>query len=787
MKTTLVNLLFFISFLFFSIYGNAQKIFINEIVSDNGSLNHDLQGDAPDWIELYNDEDYVVNLQNYSLSDDPLKPTKWIFPSKAIGPKNFIIVFASGKDSTFSQEEVHTNFKISSSGEQLFLYAPDGILVDKIAKVALERNQSFGRFPDGSSNFRKMDLPTPYKRNFESNSISPSVSSGFYADSFILELNSGKIEDTIYYTLNRSDPTVNDKIYTGPLMIGERSDQPNIFSDIPTTPPDTFNRFYWYWKPPERVTKATTIKFRSFRNSLPSSRVYHQTYFVGEEFENYSFPVFSLLIDSSALFDHDTGIYVPGAICDSLGFTRPWPEGNYFGEGPLWEREGHLQFFETDKKLKFETGLGIKMHGGGSLGLAQKGIRLLFKKKYGIGKLEYPIFQTQVPEDFQRLTLRAGGNTFTGVNFLEALLQDLLKNEDLDIQQYRPSVLFINGEYWGIHNIREKSDEHYINGHYDIATDQVLKRFTCGGVDIGWNPSQDFKKILEYLENNSLEFDSNYQYVNQFLDVENILTHYIMQTFYANKDMHNNMRYWGTKDGLTKWRTVVYDLDISFGFGWGDNEPSINHFEHSIQPICHTLVYRKLLENQQFRDRFVARSEEMLKTTFHSDTVINKFNEFKEVYRPHMQEHIDRWGYPESIEKWDEMIEGFKRYARLRPCYFKQQVEEFFGVDSLNFNCHDTVEVVSSNDFLYQNEQISIYPNPTSNVITLKTNKTISLKGNKLYISNLLGQKVYQKKIDSNQSVRTITLNHQSPGIYFLSIVDTKANILWRDNLIIER
>ncbi len=761
--------------------GFTQRIFINEIVANNGSINSDVQGDAPDWIEIYNQEDTTVNLQNYTLTDDPLESQKWVFPSKLIGPKSFIIVYASGKDSIFGQEELHTNFKISSSGEALYLYSPQGTITDQIGKSELERNQSYGRLPDGSSNLVLMDLPTPFKRNFESSIITPSATSGFFADSFLLALNSNIQRDTIYYTLDGSNPTKNDLVYSSPIMMNDRTAEPNVYSNIPTTPTN-LTRTYWHWQTPENVTKSTTLKFRSFRGTVPSSKIYHQTYFIGEAFEDYTFPVFSLMIDSSALFDYDTGIYVPGAYYDSLGFSN-WPIGNYHGEGANWERNGHIQFFESDKSLKFSTGVGLKMHGNGSLGLPQKNLRLLFKKKYGIGKLKYPIFESQFPNSFQRLLLRTGGNNSTMVNFLEPLLQDLLKEEDLDIQQYRPSILFINGEYWGIHNIREKMDEDYFASHYDIESDQIQTRFPCSQNDIGggW----EFLNIYKYLEDNYLEIDSNYQTAKEWLDVENIITYYIMQIFYANKDMHSNFRYWGTKGNRTKWRTVVYDLDISFGVGWGDKRPSVNHFEVATEEICHTFIFRKFLENQEFRDRFVVRSEEMLKTTFHSDTIINRFEQFKERYRPHIQKHIERWGYPESIEKWEELIQNFQNYARLRPCYYKAHLEAFFQIDSIDFNCNDTLVVSSTTDYSLR-DKLSIYPNPTSNSITLKTNSANNLKNTQLNIYNIIGQKVFQEQLTDYRTEHSINVNHLQSGIYFVILIDRSGAIKWKEKLMIE-
>ncbi len=773
----LIRLLFSVFLFSYSLCLFSQRIFINEFVAKNGNINSDFEQEYPDWIELYNAEDTAVNLTGFYLTDNELERERGLLPNIAIEPKGFLLFFASDKNTISSSGEIHLGFKISSIGEELFLYDSFENLIDKTGEISLLRNQSYARIPDGADFFFISDLPTPNASNFRSNVITSSHSSGFYSDFFELKLTPEISGDSIFYTINGSDPMLQDSFFNQSLIVNDRSSLPDIYSIIPTTPPDTFNRFYWYWKPPESpVSKATVLKYRSFRNGIPSSKIYSHTFFIGEEFQNrYKFPVVSVVTDSLSLFDHETGIYIPGATFDSVGWKNQ-PIGNYMNRGDEWERPAIVDFFNENKELQFSTGIGLRAHGHGSMGLPQKGLRLVFKDLRGMDQIDYPVFPEK-PDltNFKRLILRTGNGSIE-VNFLDALLHDLVKDIGLDIQSYQPAIVFLNGEYWGIFNIREKRDGHYLSGNTGIPKDEILIRFPCGGVEFG--SGREFDVLENFLENNSLESDSNFAIIDTLLDVSNFIDYSILNLFYANQDWTTNHRWWGTKGNKTKWRKLIYDLDIAFGFGWQDPQPELNLFpSFSDSSICHTFVFRKLLENQSFQEIFVSRTEEFLKTNFHSDTIINRFEYFRNQFQPHIKEHIDRWQYPESVEAWNQRIDEFQRYARVRPCYFKTQVEEFFGIDSLDFDCNDTLSLSSEINQL----NFSLFPNPAGNQFFIKGDFSGFSKGTSLHVFNQLGHLAHSfERINQ----RPFDVSDLPSGIYFVVLKDQNRT-LWREKLMI--
>lgn len=141
------------------------RLFINEIMSSNGTI-ADAYGKHEDWIEIYNDSEISVNLKNYFLSDNKLKPYKWTFPNVSIPAKGYMVVWLSGKNTIDLKGEVHTSFKLNKAGEDIILTSADkSKVVDSVGATAVERDKSWGRTTDGSSTWKLFSVATPGQPN----------------------------------------------------------------------------------------------------------------------------------------------------------------------------------------------------------------------------------------------------------------------------------------------------------------------------------------------------------------------------------------------------------------------------------------------------------------------------------------------------------------------------------------------------------------------------------------------------------------------------------------------
>jgi len=339
------NTLLILSFLLTSFYIFGQNLVINEFMSSNEATLQDKDGDYNDWIELYNTTNTTINLLGFSLSDDDADLEKWSFPDLDILPNSFILVFASDKN-RLNIDELHTNFKITSGGESLFLSNESGVVIDQSISIELSSDESYGRIPDGGSAWGIINIPTPNSTNNNSNSLSFSHKEGFHTSSFPLSINS-LAGDDIHYTLNGDKPTENSSKLTGAITL----------TDIPTTPDQELISYKGWESPSKSIHKATVLRCASFKDGVRTSKIYTKTFFVDTEIlDMYTIPVISLITPKENLFSDDKGIFVPG---DNYNDEKPEWTGNYFMRGEEWERDIHIEYFATNGELGFAQDAGI--------------------------------------------------------------------------------------------------------------------------------------------------------------------------------------------------------------------------------------------------------------------------------------------------------------------------------------------------------------------------------------------------------------------------------------------
>lgn len=742
----------------------SQTIIINEFCSSNESILIDNFGNSSDWIELYNNNNQPVNLLNYALSDDSNELRKWILPEVIIPAHNYLIIFASGNTDT---NELHTNFKIKQSGEAIYLTDNNHSIVSTMPAVYVLTNKSYGCITDANHFKTQLHTPTPGYSNSNSNSIYNTHSSGNYNSVIRPVLIPANGSGTIYYTLNGNTPTSNDFLYTDTLNFTNKPNINTSYNLIPTTPLEGPSHLLSFiWKEPKSVFKTNTLRYAIIANDTIQSDVYSKTYFVNSE-HRYSFPIISLVTDSLNLFDYETGIYIPGKRFDQMGFNW-WPEGNYLNGGMEWERPAHLSYFDANGELAFKTKVGLRMHGNGSTAYPQKSLRVYFRKEYGTKNITYPIFEKSTTNTYKRLILRNSGNDFIYTHFRDALLQELIKPLGLELQNSQPSILFINGEYWGIHNIREKFDAHHFANHFNLEKDDVNILSICGDLEEGDNT--DFLDLMNFITSNDISIDTNYDIIKQKIDIPNFINSQLAEIYIANYDWPcNNYKIWKSNSPDSKWRFLIYDLDLSFGYH-ENSTVAYNSLEHSTnfnQELpgyceCTYTLFKKLLENDEFKSEFIDALTFHLQNTFTPKKVIDLINKYEELYSVEIEEHINRWNYPQSKEHWVKEIDILREFALDRPCYLSQDIKQYFELNELELLC-DTDDEIGINT-------ISVSPNPSQGHIILKNNSILDLDEINVSVINVLGQVDYSYEISNLNSMESTTLNltDLSNGIYLL-------------------
>lgn len=750
----------------------GQSIVINELMSKNDATIQDYEGDYSDWVELYNTTNTPISLLNYSLSDDNNDLDKWTFPKVTISPQGYLLIFASDKN-RLDTAELHSNFKISSSGEKLYLSNNLGQLIDQTISIHLNTVQTYGRVPDGSANWRLINTPSPASTNNNSNQLLFSHQEGFYTTPFSIKINS-LLPDTIYYTLNGDIPTQNSTIFTDSLLISKRISDPNVLSLIPTTPDQGLVNYKTWEAPNGLVDKATIFRCVSYNKGLKTSSIYSKTFFVNDDgHDKYSMPVISLITKKENLFSPDSGIYVPGLTFNS---NNPQRSGNFFMRGDDWERNTHIEYFDTNGNIGFSQDAGVRINGGNTRQATQKSLRLYARDEYGQSSFNYNLLPQRQVNQYDRFLLRSTMGSWRKQTVIkDALAQNISNKLNIDYQEFQPVILFINGEYWGIHTIRDKIDERYIEYTHNVNKDSVEFK------DLN---NVHYNNLITFIETNDLSINSNYEYVKTQIDIDNYIDYTIVEQFFKNYDWPgNNVSLWRERPN-GKWRWILFDLDAGFG------DENVNMLIHSTKndssvrwpnPISATFLFRNLLKNDNFQDSYINRYTGILNTAFNVDSMKRKFNSMKALYKPEMEDHIHRWNYPDSLSGWEnDMEDELLSFIEKRPCVVRTNIMRFFNLSKFGFDCDTTTSINDNSLFSswQNNNDIVIAPNPSQGVFFL-LNYNLNLIDATVIVRNVNGQVVY--KVDNvsftKNERRYFNLSHLPGNTYMVQVVSNNYSV----------
>ncbi|MBE0652425.1 MAG: CotH kinase family protein, partial [Bacteroidales bacterium] len=279
--------------------------------------------------------------------------------------------------------------------------------------------------------------------------------------------------------------------------------------------------------------------------------------------------------------------------------------------------------------------------------------------------------------EFGSFIIRNSGNDWFGESsgegtmFRDVLMTRLTKNMDLEVLASRQAVIYINGEYWGIQNIREKINEHYLASNKAVDPDQVELLEGNQAVIVGDN--QHYASLINFINSNNIQNQANYDYVKTQMDVRNFINYQVAQIYYDNSDWPgNNIKYWRPATPNGKWRWIMYDTDFGFGL-WNPNNVYNNTLLFATEPNgpshpnppWSTFLLRQLLTNEEFKYDFINTFADHINTSFNTDLVIDMINNLRDTIDEEMFHHVNRWGG--SYQNWINQANDLRNFASLRP------------------------------------------------------------------------------------------------------------------------
>ena len=629
---------------------SALPLVINEFVAANESGAIDKDGGYSDWIELYNSSTTPLNLSGYAISDRPDFALAWKFPGVTIDANGFLRLWASGKN-IVTGAELHTDFGLKSDGEQLFLWDAAGTLLDSLTFLAQVTNGAFGRYPDGVGPFCRLTSTTagignslPYTQTTAALPVF-SVPSGLRFAAFSVTLtqpNGG----TIRYTTNGSDPTVSSTIYSSAIA----------------------------------VSVTTIIKAMAFESGKSASPIVTRQYLFNI---THSLPVLAIATDPKNFYDNTTGIYV-----------------HYTDTGMAAERPLHVAFFENDNTLGFESEAGVRIHGGTTRSMSKKSLRVYFRPDYGISPLTYKIFDRKDVPLVSRFIVRSGGPE--PLLFRDALAGDLGRELGLPMSTYRWVLVYLNGQPFGLCDLREHVNGEYIESQYGINEDHLdLIKFASsrGGLEVkdgslmGWNAAQTFFNAT------SCSTATAYESARQLVDIQNYTDEHILKIFAADNDWPQKNAF-TFRDALhaTPFKFGIWDCDYAFGgfnSAWDHNtlawasrsgaRPDLAPpymVTYSEMNMASTIIFRRLLENPDYRAYFITRSCDVMNTTLESSKLRRQIDTIANQLRPDYGYEAQLWN--KDVALWNRQVDTLKMWCVPRAGYVRKHIAaQFAEVESV--------------------------------------------------------------------------------------------------------
>lgn len=662
---------------------------INEVCSSSSSIITDHLGRYSDWIEIKNTTVETIDLNLYCLSDSPNNLTKFRFPAgSSLQPGQIILIWAVNEPTVVAPngEFCGTNFAISASGEPVILSLfSSSAIIDQMPVMAIPTDHSYGRIGSGNE-WYFFTQPTPREENTTPGYLTlldapiATQNSGWFQNSVNVNFVTNQTGVQIRYTTDGSEPKDNSPVWPGATVLYDRSNDPNVWCMIPTVLPnlpEPVNELDWWFPPASSIPKIHTIKVKCFATgSLPSDTI-TRSYIVGINL--YDFPIVSLTMDPMDLFDDDIGIYVAGNSYNGISFQS----ANFMQD---WERPIYSEWFDLSGNLIYQKQSLVEVHGTYTARAGQKSLR--FKTTSNPSNyINFPFFGDDYLNSFRYLILRNSGNDVHMTLFRDNFIQTLLQEQHLDVSRFRPHIVFLNGEYWGIHTLQERMDEYWVSGHYDIPVSQldVLERDVstlCGD-------NLDYNTLLNYIVQNDVTNPSVWQYLETKIDMCNFREYMVGQVYAGNTDWPgNNIRYWRKRVPFTadapyghdgKWRWLVYDMDFSYGLY---QNPYWSHdtLNRALNDSLgwRTLLLRSLIQNQQFKIDFINNFADRLNSNWLSGKIITTIDQYEQEFETSIPEHIARWSMPANMSLWSGEVNALRAFANNRPNFLRSLIVQRF-------------------------------------------------------------------------------------------------------------
>ena len=620
----------------------APALLINELMASNNSTLADASGEYDDWLELFNSGEEAVDIGGLYMTDDEADPTAWQLPISApeettIPPGGHLLLWL---DHQPEQGPLHIDFRLARDGEIVLLIDRDGTtVIDSVRFEEQTEDTSYGRLGDGAPEWNFLTRATPGATNDQPSLLGspiPSLPSGYYGEPIRLSIDPPEEGAEIYYTTDGSvpDPAASPR-YTEPFTV------------------DT----------------TTVVRARAYAERRTPGPLVTRTYLIAAD---YALPVVSLAADPDDLFGFEHGLFALGP---GVKEEDAWPfwNANWYTEG---EKPAHIEYFPDNEETGFALDVGIEVAGGWSRAMPKKSIDIKMRRDFGPGRLEYPLFPENDYDNYDGLILRAGAEDRSRT--ANELIYKAHREFDMrvDMQAYRPVVLLINGQYWGIYSLMERKDADFVANRHGAEEIDLIVDW-----DIVVEGSYDaYEEFTDFLNDSDIAADSVYAEVRQQIVVGSLIDNWLLHV-YTNHGDENNTRFWRPRTPEGQWRWIAYDFDW-----WMDVDAHrLSEFAARTEAGGYDILGR-LLQNRSFRDRFINRLADFLNSAGSPENMERLIDAAVSDIAGELDRDLDRWSewtgsggpvdYDRDAYAWS--IDWTRSFVRKRPIHLRAEMIDLF-------------------------------------------------------------------------------------------------------------
>lgn len=670
-----LSLSFIISVMFYELGAlGTQKPLINEI-----SIHQQIVPGEPifDYVELYNPGLLKCTSDGLFLTDDRDDLRRQPLPDSEIPAGGYLLMILD--------ETMGFSLK-KEGGETLILSDSQGKILDQVITVRTSPFSAYARQEDGSDEWKLLSC-TPNTSNTFGDSREPvlrfSHESGFYEQEFDLAITSEHGE-SIYYTLDGTRPTVDSLPYREPIHISDASNNPDIYSSntdmssgfLADLIRESGQMAPGYMVPTAPVDKCTVVRAICVTDEGETISSITGSYFVGfsqkDGYQGMNF--LSIVTDPDNLFSDDTGIYVMGNDYHPMpNESWLWWGGNYHRRGQEWEREAFLQFFDTNGSLTFSKEAGIRIQGRGSRGILPKSLNLYARTAYdGDNRFSTYFFDTEYQP--QRLTLFSGGDDSL-TKLQDFMVSSLVSGQHFATMNFKPYVMFLDGEYWGMYWLTEKYDKEYLEYYYGVDKQNVMMMKNNELVLGEEGDDSLYWEMFYFISGADLTVDANYDAACELIDMDNFIEYFATEV-YINRygDWPNsNWAAWRTcevredpySDG--RWRWMLFDVNSNV------IDPDLAETDSIAYALSNSIMFNSLMRNDSFRMQF---RKTMLRLAEHEFSPENT-RAFIKSYQDSMADVLSLeyrrfyGGEQEKLQEFYALTDGIQEFFEKRQNYIR--------------------------------------------------------------------------------------------------------------------